>query len=111
MSQKPNTANVLKERKPTKVEVDFMKLIEEQNVQRVLKLKKQRKNNILTGKLQNLAKKFSSLIRHDFFSLPACAIGVSVLGIYGYSMYAVKQEKFLDDFEEPAKEEIPEQKF
>lgn len=65
-------------------EIDFMKLIEEQNLQRVLKLKKTRKNNILTG----------------------VALGISVLGIYGYSMYAVKQEKFLDDFEEPAKEEI-----
>lgn len=43
----------LKDRKPTRIEVDFMKLIEEQNVQRVLKLKKQRKNNILTGKSEN----------------------------------------------------------
>lgn len=43
----------LKERKPTRTEIDFMKLIEDQNVQRVLKLKKQRKNNILTGKSEN----------------------------------------------------------
>lgn len=50
MSGKEANANILKERKPTKTEVDFMKLIEEQNVQRVLKLKKQRKNNILVGK-------------------------------------------------------------
>ena len=44
----------LKERKPTRTEVDFMKLIEEQNVQRVLKLKRQRKNNILTGKSEKI---------------------------------------------------------
>lgn len=35
-----------------------------------------------------------------------CALGLGVLGIYGYSMFAVKQEHFLDDFEEPKKEEI-----
>lgn len=56
-------ANILKERKPTKTEVDFMKLIEEQNVQRVLKLKRQRKNNILTGILTKLSKIF-----HHFFN-------------------------------------------
>lgn len=37
------------ERKLKQSEVDFMKLIEEQNVTRVLKLKKTRKNNLLTG--------------------------------------------------------------
>lgn len=62
-------------------EIDFMKLIERQNVERVLKLKRTRKNNILT----------------------AFALGGSVLAIYGYSIFAVKQEKFLDDFEEPVK--------
>ncbi|CAG9798522.1 unnamed protein product [Chironomus riparius] len=82
MSEIPKVKHL--DRKLKQSEVDFMKLIEEQNIQRVLKLKKTRKNNILT----------------------AVALGVSVLGIYGYSMYAVKQEKFLDDFEEPAKEEL-----
>lgn len=67
MSQKSPNANILKERKPTAIEVDFMKLIEEQNVQRVLKLKKQRKNNILTGKLQKFVNFSSFIIRHDFF--------------------------------------------
>jgi cytochrome c oxidase assembly factor 3, animal type len=38
------------ERKLKQSEIDFMKIIEEQNLQRVLKLKKTRKNNILTGK-------------------------------------------------------------
>lgn len=63
------------------VEIDFMKLIEKQNVERVLKLKKTRKNNLIT----------------------AAALGGTVLAIYGYSLFAVKQEKFLDDFEEPVK--------
>lgn len=62
-------------------EIDFMKLIEKQNVERVLKLKKTRKNNLIT----------------------AAALGGTVLAIYGYSLFAVKQEKFLDDFEEPVK--------
>lgn len=62
-------------------EVDFIKLIEKQNVERVLKLKKTRKNNLFT----------------------AAALGGTVLAIYGYSLFAVKQEKFLDDFEEPIK--------
>lgn len=63
------------------VEIDFIKLIEKQNVERVLKLKKTRKNNLIT----------------------AAALGGTVLAIYGYSLFAVKQEKFLDDFEEPVK--------
>lgn len=63
-------------------EIDFIKLIEKQNVERVLKLKKTRKNNLFV----------------------AAALGGTVLAIYGYSLFAVKQEKFLDDFELPAKE-------
>lgn len=50
----------------------------------------------------------ASKLFHAFLGL---ALGFSVLSIYGYSMYAVKQEKFLDDFEEPAKEEIPQKQF
>lgn len=53
MSGKELKKETFKDRKPTRTEVDFMKLIEEQNVQRVLKLKTQRKNNILTGKRDN----------------------------------------------------------
>lgn len=37
------------DRKLKQSEIDFMKLIEEQNLQRVLKLKKTRKLNIITG--------------------------------------------------------------
>lgn len=36
-------------------------------------------------------------------------LGLGVFSIYGYSMFAVKQEKFLDDFDEPLKEEIQQQ--
>lgn len=43
------------------VEIDFIKLIEKQNVERVLKLKKTRKNNLIT----------------------AAALGGTVLAIYG----------------------------
>lgn len=65
--------------KPT--ELEYIKEIERQNLERVAKLKRIRRNNIITGSL----------------------LGVGVLAIYGYSMYAVKQETFLDDFEEPQK--------
>ncbi|XP_017060169.1 cytochrome c oxidase assembly factor 3, mitochondrial [Drosophila ficusphila] len=64
-----------------KAQLQFMKLIEEQNLDRVQKLKRVRRNNLLT----------------------AGALGVSVLAIYGYSIFSVQQEKFLDDFEEPKK--------
>ncbi|XP_050081089.1 cytochrome c oxidase assembly factor 3, mitochondrial [Anopheles maculipalpis] len=67
-----------------KTEVDFMRLIEQQNLQRVQKLQRQRRNNKLTG----------------------IVLGGTVLSIYLYSMFSVKQEKFLDDFEEPVKLEV-----
>nr|CAD7453719.1 unnamed protein product [Timema tahoe] len=60
--------------------IDYIKLIEKLNLERVQKLQRIRRNNIITG----------------------CVLGGSVLGIYVYSMYSVKQEKFLDDFDEPA---------
>lgn len=65
--------------KPT--DVSFMKFIEQQNIARVNKLKRIRRNNLIT----------------------ASVIGTGVLSIYFYSMFAVRQETFLDDFEEPAK--------
>ena len=70
-------------RKLKQSEIDFMKLIEKQNLERVQKLKKLRRNNKIT----------------------AFTVGAGVIGIYLYSMLAVKQEKFLDDFEEPLKTE------
>lgn len=70
-------------RKLKKTEIDFMRLIEQQNLQRVQKLQRQRRNNKLTGFI----------------------LGGTVFGIYLYSMLSVKQERFLDDFEEPLKVE------
>ena len=64
-----------------KAQLDFMRIIEQQNIVRVSKLNRQRRNNLIT----------------------AGVLGVSVLGIYAYSMLSVQQEKFLDDFEEPKK--------
>lgn len=64
-----------------KSDIDFIKAIEKQNFERVQKLKKIRKNNIITGSL----------------------FGLGVFGIYFYSMWAVRQESFLDDFDEPVK--------
>lgn len=62
-------------------ELEFIKVIERQNQERVAKLKKLRKNNLLTAGL----------------------LGAGVIAIYGYSMFAVRQESFLDDFDEPLK--------
>jgi len=62
-------------------ELEFIKLIEKQNRERVERLKRIRKNNLITGWL----------------------LGAGVLSIYFYSMWAVRQERFLDDFDEPPK--------
>lgn len=62
-------------------DIDFIKSFEKQNFERVQKLKKIRRNNLITGSL----------------------LGLGVFGIYFYSMWAVRQESFLDDFDEPAK--------
>lgn len=64
-----------------KAELDYMKIIEEKNRERVLKLQAISKRNRLVG----------------------CSIGAGVFGIYLYSIFAVKQETFLDDFNEPVK--------
>ncbi|XP_042873608.1 cytochrome c oxidase assembly factor 3, mitochondrial-like [Penaeus japonicus] len=63
--------------KLSQAQIDYMKIVENQNVQRVQKLALQRRNNIAVG----------------------CLLGVGVLGIYTYSIYSVKQEKFLDELE------------
>lgn len=53
-----------------------------------------RENQIRVARLQRVR-------RNNLFTLGAlCSI---VVGIYGYTIYAVKQETFLDDFEQPAK--------
>lgn len=63
------------------VDLKFIQQIEKQNFERVQRLKRLRTKNIITGSL----------------------IGVAVLSIYGYSIWSVRQESFLDDFDEPAK--------
>ncbi|XP_018563539.1 cytochrome c oxidase assembly factor 3, mitochondrial [Anoplophora glabripennis] len=62
-------------------DVHFIKEVEKKNIDRVQKLMRIRKNNLITASL----------------------LGIGVLSIYGYTMYAVRQESFLDDFDEPAK--------
>jgi hypothetical protein len=65
-------------------EFEYIRLIERQNRERVLKLQKLRGRNLWTAGI----------------------LGASVFSIYAYSMLAVKQESFLDDFNEPAREGI-----
>lgn len=59
-------------RKLKQTEIDFMKLIEQQNLERVNKLKKTRKNNIVTGKNEWDFRLFScdiiaNLVFQDFY--------------------------------------------
>ncbi|KAK3871499.1 hypothetical protein Pcinc_023354 [Petrolisthes cinctipes] len=61
----------------SRAQMDYMKIIENQNLERVRKLATQRRSNILVGTL----------------------LGLGVAGIYSYSIYAVKQEKFLDELD------------
>lgn len=62
-------------------EIDFMKILERRNLERATKLRRQKSLNNRVG----------------------LAIGGTVFGIYLYTILAVKQEKFLDDFTEPTK--------
>lgn len=71
--------------KLTAAQIAFMKLTEQENLKRVRQLDAIRRRNWITG-----------------WTLGAC-----VLSIYGYTILTVKQEKFLDDFEEPEKVIIP----
>jgi len=56
-----------------------IKFVERQNLLRAARLNRMRKNARFTGLL----------------------LGGVALSIYGYSIYSIKQETFLDDFEEP----------
>lgn len=58
---------------------EFMQRIQRDNLERVAKLKRVRRNNLITGGI----------------------LGGIVVAIYSYTIYAVKQETFLDDFEVP----------
>jgi hypothetical protein len=60
--------------------LDYMKIVERENLRRVQALQKLRQKNVRTGLM----------------------LGAGVLGIYLYTIYSVRQEKFLDDFDEPA---------
>lgn len=71
--------------KLTAAQIAFMKLTEQENLKRVQKLELIRKRNWITG-----------------WTLGAC-----VLSIYGYTILTVKQERFLDDFNEPEKVIVP----
>lgn len=64
-----------------KAALDFMKIIDKQNRERVRKLQDTSRRNRMVG----------------------LSIGAGVVGIYLYSIFAVKQETFLDDFNEPPK--------
>lgn len=64
-----------------KSDLSLMKVIELKNFERVKKLQRIRRNNIISGWL----------------------LGAGVLSIYAYTILSVKQERFLDDFDEPAK--------
>lgn len=60
-------------------QINFMKLLEKENVERVRKLRLTQKRNLVTG----------------------WTLGLTVLSIYAFSMFSIKQETFLNDFEEP----------
>ncbi|XP_021968364.1 cytochrome c oxidase assembly factor 3, mitochondrial-like [Folsomia candida] len=62
----------------SQAQLDYMRLAQQQNADRVNRLKKIRRTNLLT----------------------AGVLGVSVFAIFGYSMWAVGSEKFLDEFED-----------
>lgn len=59
---------------------EFIQRVNRENQERVARLKRIRRNNLITAGI----------------------LGSLVVGIYGYTIYAVKQETFLDDFEVPA---------
>ena len=61
----------------SEAQLDHMRLVEKLNALRVTELQRLKRNNYIT----------------------AGVIATCVLGIYGYSMFAVKQEKFLDELE------------
>ena len=75
-----NKLNLEKD-KLTTVEKEYMKRIADQNLDRVKRFEAIRRKNRWTG----------------------LGLGIGVISIYLYSMMSIKQENFLDDFEEPEK--------
>lgn len=59
--------------------IQQIKFVERQNLVRATRLNRMRRNARFTGLI----------------------LGGITLGIYGYSIYSIKQETFLDDFNEP----------
>ncbi|KAJ8713262.1 hypothetical protein PYW07_013632 [Mythimna separata] len=78
---KPNIKSAANDPVLKQAELTYMKLIEQKNRERVNRLQQISKKNRITG----------------------LAIGTGVLSVYLYSIFAVKQETFLDDFNEPVK--------
>lgn len=74
--------NVEKEsHKFTSIEKEYMQRIHQQNLNRVQNLNKIRRRNRFLG----------------------AALSACVVSIYSYTLWAIKQENFLDDFNEPEK--------
>ena len=71
----------LKKDQLTGFQKEYMQRVQEQNLERAKKWSGIRRNNRYVG----------------------IGLGCLAISIYGYSMWAIKQEKFLDDFEEPEK--------
>lgn len=80
-SQMPKIKYSGTEPKLDNLQIDFMKLVEKQNLERVQKLRTVRRKNLLTAGI--------------LFS--------TVIGIYSYSILSIRQETFLDDFDAPKK--------
>ncbi|XP_060533834.1 uncharacterized protein LOC132706498 [Cylas formicarius] len=67
--------------KVSAAEREYIRRAQEDNLKRVERLKRVKRNNWIT----------------------LGVLGATVLGIYSYTILSIKQETFLDDFEEPAK--------
>lgn len=67
--------------KLTNIEKEYMKRVQEQNLARIQRWTKIRRKNRYVG----------------------FGLAVGVISIYSYTVWAIKQEKFLDDFNQPEK--------
>lgn len=90
-------------------QLNYMKLMEKENMERVRKLKRIRHRNLLTGLLltggvfsicilcagSSFSSKFPRVLNEKRTDLNF------VFLLDAYSMFAVKQENFLDDLDEP----------
>lgn len=67
--------------KLTNIEKEYMQRLQRQNIERIQKLNLTRRKNRIVGTV----------------------LGLGVISIYSYTIWAIKQESFLDDFNEPEK--------